>query len=79
VIVGDGKEKPKLVKEYGDMENVLFIDPIKKQQVQSMLELFDACYIGLQKEKLFQYGVSPNKLFDYMYSGKPILYAIDSG
>ena len=23
--------------------------------------------------------MSPNKLFDYLYSGKPILYAIDSG
>lgn len=44
-----------------------------------MLEKFDTCYIGLKKENLFKYGVSPNKLFDYMYSGKPIVYAIDSG
>ena len=55
------------------------VSKIKKQQVQSMLKLFDACYIGLQKESLFKYGVSPNKLFDYMYSKKPIVYAIDSG
>ena len=44
-----------------------------------MLKLFDACYIGLKKENLFKYGVSPNKLFDYMYRAKPIVYAIDSG
>jgi glycosyltransferase involved in cell wall biosynthesis len=79
VIVGNGKEKDNLIEIYGNLENVLFIEPIKKEQVQSMLKLFDVCYIGLKKENLFKYGVSPNKLFDYMYSGKPILYAIDSG
>ena len=79
VIVGNGKEKSNLVKKYGELENVIFIEPIKKAQVQSMLKLFDACYIGLKKENLFKYGVSPNKLFDYMYSAKPIVYAIDSG
>jgi glycosyltransferase involved in cell wall biosynthesis len=79
VIVGEGKEKESLVEKYAMLKNVLFIDAIKKQQVQSMLQKFDACYIGLKKEKLFKYGVSPNKLFDYMYSAKPIVYAIDSG
>jgi len=79
VIVGEGKEKNNLVKKYKGLTNILFIEPIKKQQVQSMLSKFDACYIGLKKENLFKYGVSPNKLFDYMYSGKPIIYSIDSG
>ena len=79
VLVGNGKEKIKLKEKYGKLKNVLFLDPVKKTHVQSMLNFFDACYIGLKKEKLFKYGVSPNKLFDYMYSGKPIVYAIDSG
>ena len=79
ILVGDGKERTRLLERYGDLENVVFIDPIKKIQVQSMLKFFDVCYIGLKKEKLFKYGVSPNKLFDYMFSGKPIIYAIDSG
>lgn len=76
VIVGDGQEKEKLQKKYSE---IYFIDSIPKRQVQSMLAEFDACLIGLKKEKLFKFGVSPNKLFDYMYSGKPIVYAIDSG
>ena len=79
LIVGDGKEKKRLMEKYGKLNNVLFIDPIKKTQVQSMLKIFDVCYIGLKKENLFRYGVSPNKLFDYMFSAKPIIYAIDSG
>jgi len=79
VIVGNGQEKARLQEEYHNLKNLLFIDSIDKKQVQSMLELFDVCYIGLKKENLFKYGVSPNKLFDYMYSAKPILYAIESG
>ena len=79
VIVGEGKEKNNLIKKYGGLKNVLFLNSIPKKQIQSMLSLFDVCYIGLKKENLFKYGVSPNKLFDYMYSGKPIIYAINSG
>ncbi len=79
VVVGDGQEKEHLVNVFGKNKNVLFVPSIPKPMVQSILNKFDACYIGLQKEELFKYGVSPNKLFDYMYSGKPILYAIDSG
>ncbi|WP_457563604.1 glycosyltransferase family 4 protein [Caminibacter pacificus] len=79
LIVGDGREKENLTKKYGYLKNVLFIPPVKKSQVQSLLNKFDVCYIGLQNQNLFKYGVSPNKLFDYMYSAKPIIYAINSG
>lgn len=81
VIVGSGHEKERLlalVKKYS-LENITFINTIPKSQVQSILRLFDVCYIGLKEQPLFQFGVSPNKLFDYMYSAKPILYAINSG
>ena len=79
VIVGDGQQKKNLMQKYVNAGNILFIDAIAKKEVQSMLALFDACYIGLKKENLFKYGVSPNKLYDYMYSAKPVIYAIDSG
>ena len=79
VIVGEGQEKYSLMKSFKSLDNLIFIDAIPKKQVQGMLSLFDICFIGLKKENLFKYGVSPNKLFDYMYSGKPVIYAIDSG
>ena len=75
VIVGSGKEKSSLIKKFGNLENVFFIEPIKKAQVQSMLKLFDICYIGWNRHKLYEYGISANKLFDYMYSAKPILHS----
>ena len=81
VLVGGGKEKhtlQALVKEK-NLSNVYFVEPIPKVEIQAMLTQFDACYIGLTKDPLFRFGVSPNKLFDYLYSGKPIIYGIDSG
>ena len=78
VIVGQGQEKENLMEQSKMLNNVLFIDSIDKMKVQSMLSLFDVCYLGLQKEKLFKYGISPNKLFEYMYAAKPILFAVET-
>jgi len=80
LIVGKGMEENNLKNKIKDLklDNVIYLSPVKKTQVQSVLKLVDVCYIGLRNEKIFEFGVSPNKLFDYMYAGKPILYAINS-
>lgn len=75
VIVGDGAEKETLQVEAQQLNNVYFIDAIGKKQIQSMLKYFDVCYIGWNKQSLYRYGISANKLFDYMYASKPILHA----
>lgn len=79
IIVGDGKEKEKLMKQYRDNDRIIFLNSVRKKQVQSILRFFDICYIGLKKQPLFRFGVSPNKLYDYMISGKPIVFAINCG
>jgi glycosyltransferase involved in cell wall biosynthesis len=81
VLVGKGDEKPQLIRKSRGMglENVLFLEEIEKAMVPSFLESMDVLYIGLRNHPLFRFGVSPNKLFDYMMSGKPIIYAINSG
>ncbi len=81
MLVGKGSEERRLRNMVKNLKlnNVIFIPPVSKKQVQEILNLSDVCYIGLKKRNIFKYGVSPNKLFDYMFSEKPILYAIDSG
>ena len=81
VLVGKGSEKEALQQRVleQNLHNVSFIDPVPKNKVQSVLQSFDVCYIGLKPKPLFRFGISANKLFDYFLSGKPILYAIDSG
>lgn len=79
VLVGNGQEKENLIKRYKELKNVLFIDAIDKTQIQCMLNLFDICFLGWNKKSLYKYGTSANKIFDYMYSGKPILNAFSGG
>lgn len=81
ILVGKGDEKIRLINyaKSMDLKNVLFLDEIDKEMVSSFLSLMDVLYIGLKNHSLFRFGVSPNKLFDYMMSGKPIVYAINSG
>lgn len=77
VIVGDGREKIKLESLVKDKElnNVHFIGTIPKVQIQSVLKQFDACYIGWRNEDLYRFGIAANKIFDYLYAGKPILHS----
>ena len=74
VLVGDGV----LLEEYKnsiekDQENITFIPKIAKSQVQEILTYFDVCYLSRYDSKLYDYGVSYNKYFDYMLAKKPIL------
>ncbi|EKU57209.1 MULTISPECIES: glycosyltransferase family 4 protein [Acinetobacter] len=77
VLVGSGKEKENLIKKVQslNLHNITFIDAIPKKQIQSMLEQFDICYIGWQKNSLYRFGIAPNKLPEYLYAGKPIIHA----
>jgi glycosyltransferase involved in cell wall biosynthesis len=81
VLVGKGPEKKRLQKivEINDYQNVNFLPPIPKSSIPKLLSIVDILYIGLNQQPLFRFGVSPNKLFDYMMSVKPIIYAIDAG
>lgn len=81
VLLGQGKEKKalQLSASRRNLTNIHFLPAVPKDQVQSVLEHFDVCSLGLKAESLFRFGVSPNKLFDYLVSGKPIIYGIDSG
>ncbi len=76
VLVGGGKDKSKLVKMAKNLNNVIFIDPIKNIQIQTMLKEFDVCFVGAKDLPLYKFGTSPNKLSQYMFASKPIIHLI---
>lgn len=78
VLVGRGNHKDALVARARGAENVLFLNPVPKTAMGALLAELDAAYMGLAKSRLFDYGVSPNKLFDYMLAAKPVIYAVES-
>lgn len=75
VLVGDGPEKERLVRRASQMRlsNVEFRPAVPKQDVPDLLTGADAGLMILKEAPLFAFGVSPNKLFDYMAAGLPIL------
>ncbi|MDA8387809.1 MAG: glycosyltransferase family 4 protein [Nitrospiraceae bacterium] len=81
-LVGHGPEKAKLQCRALDMglKNVTFLPPVPKASVPKLLEAMDILYIGLKKNKsLHGFGISPNKLIDYMMAGKPVIHAVNAG
>jgi glycosyltransferase involved in cell wall biosynthesis len=81
VFVGDGPDKATLRKraQAEKLHNIVFLDPVNKKQIPALLKWFDVAYIGLQRQSLFRFGISPNKLMDYMMAARPVLMAIDAG
>lgn len=77
VLVGGGKEKQIMQERVANLglNNITFIDPIPKKQIQSMIALFDVCYIGWHKNSLYRFGIAPNKIPEYLFSGRPIIHA----
>ncbi len=77
VLIGGGAEEADL-KNMVINENIFFLGSVPKDTIQSVLSYSDVCIISWLKLEVYKYGISPNKLFDYMYASKPIIQAIDS-
>lgn len=73
LIVGDGYLRGRYQAECADLTNVTFTGSVPKDQVQAVLEHCDVTYFSVQPSKVWQYGLSLNKIVDYMLAGKPIL------
>lgn len=79
-IIGDGPEKKKLKKMIDDrgISTVLLLDPVPKADIFNKLDQADACILILKDSPVFLRGISPNKLFDYMAAGRPIIFAVNT-
>lgn len=80
IITGEGANKKTLLDLVNklNLKNITFTGYIPQSQIQTLIKKFDVCYVGAKRRKLYEYGISFNKLFEYMYAGKPILFAINS-
>lgn len=81
VLVGQGPEKKHLVElaEALGVANMAFLPPVPKKAIPAFLREMDALVISWRRTSLYRFGVSPNKLMDYMMAGRPVIQAIDAG
>lgn len=78
VFVGDGKEKDSLIAQARELalENVTFLPPVPKGEMRDVLAAADACIAILKPLELYK-TTYPNKVFDYLAAGRPVVLAID--
>ncbi len=78
VFVGDGKEKPALQRRAAELglRNVSFTPSVPKSGMPDALAAADACIAILKPYEEYK-TTYPNKVFDYMAAGRPIVLAID--
>ncbi len=80
VLVGDGPEKPRLIalaQELG-LHNVEFRPPVPKAEVPEVIRKSGAFLVQLGGVEVYRYGISSNKLFDFMAAGKPVLSSAEA-
>lgn len=78
VLLGDGKEKRRLREEAcaRNLQNVHFLDPVSKVKIPEALAAADVCIAILKPIEAYTLTY-PNKVFDYMAAGRPVVLAID--
>ena len=74
-LVGQGGEKSRLIADAGarGLDNILFFDPIPKTKMPGLMAGADLGLQVLRNVPAFYYGTSPNKFFDYISAGLPVL------
>lgn len=60
-------------------ERVRFFGQVPKAVARAIQESVDIGFIALKPSPVFRFGISPNKIFDYMTSSLPVISAIDAG
>ena len=75
LLLGDGKQKDELVQRAMDqgLDNVVFHGNVSKEKVAGLLASADVGMQVLANIPAFYYGTSPNKFFDYLAAGLPIV------
>lgn len=78
LIYGDGDKREELEKYCSEnlLDNVVFKGQVDKKYIPYICSQANINIISVKESNISKYGVSWNKLFDYMNAGKPILSTV---
>lgn len=77
IFIGGGQQRDELIQlgKNKKLNHIYFHPPIDKHHLKVALKKADLLLFHLADAKVFQYGISPNKLYDYFEAAKPILFS----
>ncbi|MEM7253017.1 MAG: glycosyltransferase family 4 protein [Pseudomonadota bacterium] len=71
--IGDGPAKAGLMARAAHLPNVEFRSSVPRNEVAEVLSEADAFVISLLDTPLYQYGISLNKLHEFLAAGRPVV------
>jgi lipopolysaccharide/colanic/teichoic acid biosynthesis glycosyltransferase len=77
-LIGDGLEKQRLMTRAAGVSTIRFDPPVPKTRIYDELAKADAFVLPLKRSSIFRFGISPNKLFDYMAMERPVILAVEA-
>ncbi|MCR8850555.1 glycosyltransferase family 4 protein [Rossellomorea sp. SC111] len=74
-MVGDGPDKNSLIQraKTENINNLKFIEAVPKESVPSLLKQADIGIISMKNAEVYKWGISLNKMYDYMAAKLPIV------
>jgi glycosyltransferase involved in cell wall biosynthesis len=78
--VGDGPEKPALraMVDRAGLRNVAFEERVPKTEIYARLAEADAFVVNVRDEPIYRFGISFNKFYDYLASGRPTVVGLET-
>jgi len=75
LFVGEGTEKERLMarQRAEGIANITFAPPVAKELIPAVLAKATVGLIAMHDARVYRWGISLNKMYDYMASGLPIL------
>lgn len=77
-LFGSGTEKERLIRQAGDLPAIHFHDAVPPAEARLLMRTMDALCYGGRDTPLYQHGISPNKAFEYMAAGRPLVSHIST-
>ncbi len=77
VLVGEGPERPAVERAAAGAPAAVLM-PIPRQAVPLVLRELDATVVHTTYTPVYRYGISFNKLFEYMAAARPVVFACDT-
>jgi glycosyltransferase involved in cell wall biosynthesis len=80
LLVGDGHDKPRLEARAAaeGLHHVRFQNPVPKAEIYDHMARADALVVNMNRGNLYRFGISFNKLYDYLAVGRPVVSGTDA-